>query len=96
MTAQVIQLPGQSFEPTEIGNADLFKHLHGQHARYVVGIGWMLYDGPRWQQDTSNQVLTVAKQAIKEINDLEWRHKSQTRGKLKAMVAGTQRVREEL
>ena len=52
MTAQILQLPGPGFEPTDIGNAELFAKLHGQHARFVVGIDWMLFDGRRWQPDT--------------------------------------------
>ena len=86
MTAQILQLPGPGFEPTDIGNAELFAKLHGQHARFVVGIGWLLYDGLRWQPDKSNQILSLAKLAVKEIADLEWRQKSQTFGRLRSMV----------
>jgi len=86
MTAEVIQFPEHSFEPNEFGNADLFKHMHQEHARYVVGIGWLLYDGLRWQPDTSNQILILARQAVKEISNFEWRQKSQNNGKLNSII----------
>ena len=86
MTAKIFQLPGKTFESSEFGNADLFKHMHQDHARFVVGIGWLLYDGLRWQPDTSNQVLTLAMQAVKKITDLEWRQKSKNNSKLNSMI----------
>lgn len=86
-TAQILQLPGTGFDPSDIGNADLFRHHHRDHARYVVGIGWLLFDGLRWRQDTSNQVLTLAKHTVTKITDPKWRAKSSTRGRLRAMIA---------
>ena len=87
MTAKVLQLPGLDFAPTDIGNADLFKHVHRDYAKHVTGLGWMIFDGLRWQPDTSNQILILAKQTVTNISDLEWRAKSGSRGRLNAMIA---------
>lgn len=87
MSASIHKLFGADFDCSDIGNADRFRHMHRDRACYVPGMGWMLFDGLRWQPDTSNQVLISAKQTVKAIESPDWREKCQTRARMRSMIA---------
>ena len=87
---------------TDTANAARFARQHGEHARYVTGWGWMVYDGQRWKRDEAGAVMKLAKRTARSIyaeaadpaiSDLEakqlsrWADLSLSRPRLEAMLA---------
>ena len=47
---------------TDTGNAERFRRLHGDNARWCDALGgWQLWTGNRWRSDTGSLVLEMAK-----------------------------------
>ena len=47
---------------TDTGNAERFRRLHGDNARWCDPLGgWLLWNGQRWRPDTGGMVLELAK-----------------------------------
>jgi putative DNA primase/helicase len=86
---------------SDAGNAFIFADHHGQDVRYNCTTGrWLLWDGARWQDDITGQILQKAKQTAARL----WNHATtfpdddrrqvlkrhargtQSEGRLKAMV----------
>jgi putative DNA primase/helicase len=42
---------GRAYQLTDLGNAERLADLSGGELRYVVGIGWLVWDGRRWRRD---------------------------------------------
>jgi putative DNA primase/helicase len=53
--------------PSDVGNAARLVDLHGDRLRYVKGWGWLVYDGKRWKQDDTGQVVELAKDAVRSF-----------------------------
>jgi putative DNA primase/helicase len=54
---------------TDLGNAERFADQHRESARYVgAWNSWMVWDGKRWQRDTSNRVALLAKVTARSID----------------------------
>ena len=45
-------LPPETFLPTDTYNATRFVQRYGDKVRYCWNVGWLLYDGKRWNRDT--------------------------------------------
>lgn len=52
---------------TELGNAKRLVHLFGDNIRFVPGIGWLTWDGNRWHNDTTGEIIRNAKSSIEAI-----------------------------
>lgn len=52
---------------SDTGNAERFEVLYGQDAKYAFGLGWFLWTGLKWAQDTRDLVMEWAKKVGKSI-----------------------------
>lgn len=53
---------------TDQGNAELFSIKYGETVKFNHAMKkWIIWDGTRWTEDTSQQVLTLAADAIKTL-----------------------------
>ncbi|MFI1950968.1 phage/plasmid primase, P4 family [Streptomyces xinghaiensis] len=90
-----------TFPPTDYGNAERLVSAHGKNLRYVPAFGrWLVWDGRRWSEDDRGQVMRRAKRIARGIGEqahsmtdpderkkvLSWAARSESVGKLKAMV----------
>lgn len=53
--------------PADIGNAELLIQWHKKDIRFCPGRGWLVWDGKRWQQDESGQIMEKAKETAKRL-----------------------------
>jgi putative DNA primase/helicase len=60
-----------NFRPTDLWNAQLFVHLHGDKVRYCERLGgWFTYDGKRWVRAMCGEVERLAKDTIRYLYEL--------------------------
>lgn len=52
---------------TDLGNAERFVSLHGERIRFSRSLGWMVWTGKRWAQDTTGEVSRLAVEAVRNI-----------------------------
>ena len=52
---------------TDVGNAARFGHRYGEDLRYVVGMGWFIWNGSHWRPDGVEKVVEMAKQVAGDI-----------------------------
>jgi putative DNA primase/helicase len=52
---------------TDVGNAARFVRYFGDDFRYVNGLGWMVWNGSRWERDDCNAVENFAKTISEHI-----------------------------
>lgn len=52
---------------TDFGNAERLVRRHGQDLRHSKALGWLVWDGGRWQADDTDQVLRFAKETVRAI-----------------------------
>lgn len=52
---------------TDLGNAERFEAKHHKVARYVPGIGWLIWNGRRWEPDAAEEVLLLARAIAREM-----------------------------
>lgn len=53
---------------SDMGNALRFVDMHGENVRYCYPWeSWVIWDGQRWQRDTSGQVDRLAKETVRGI-----------------------------
>jgi putative DNA primase/helicase len=55
------------FRPTDAGNAERLVADHGADLRHVAGIGWLVWDGRRWQRDCDGEVVRRARRMARSI-----------------------------
>lgn len=73
---------------TDTGNAERFRRLHGEDARWCEPLGgWLLWDGYRWRADTGGMVLELAKETALTIYGEAAEAKSEEERKAKAKWA---------
>jgi putative DNA primase/helicase len=98
---QIAALKAIAFPLTDLGNAERLVAMHGADLRYSPGIGWLTWDGRRWQTDDTGELLRRAKLTARAIyhdaanceNDderkriLAWGRTSESEPRLKAMVS---------
>ncbi len=53
------------FKLSDLGNAERLVSLHGDDLRYVLGIGWHVWDGRRWWRDDDGAVVRMAGNAAR-------------------------------
>ncbi len=57
----------QWFAMTDIGNAERFVDHHGHDVYYVTELGWFVWDGIRWVNDSTGTVQRFAKITVRRI-----------------------------
>jgi putative DNA primase/helicase len=50
---------------TDYGNAERLVARHGQDLRFSPGLGWLVWDGARWQRDADGEALRRMKETIR-------------------------------
>jgi putative DNA primase/helicase len=87
-----------SFNPlTDVWNADFFIKQNGNLIRFCDTLGgWFVWDGTRWKYDNNYNILSLAKQTVKQIfqlgkedgDDKYIKHaiKSESEAKLRSMI----------
>lgn len=56
------------YDATEVGDAEFFVARHGHELRYCYSYqNWLIWDGTRWVEDTSGQIMRTAKETVKEL-----------------------------
>jgi putative DNA primase/helicase len=58
---------GRTFPHTDYGNAERLVEEHGADLRHVRGLGWLAWDGRRWQARAEHEVMRRAKQTARAI-----------------------------
>lgn len=76
----------QPFEDTDAGNADRFAATMDQRAFNCPNLGWFIWNGYRWERDTSRKVLQLAVEVARSIGSTKWSKQSLSTPKLKAML----------
>jgi putative DNA primase/helicase len=51
---------------TDLGNAERLIDRHGADVRYSAPLGWLVYDGTRWQRDEAGRIFTLAKKTVRD------------------------------
>lgn len=57
----------RSREETDLGNAERIVIDHRHTLRHAHGVGWLAWDGARWQRDTDGEAARRAKDTIRRI-----------------------------
>jgi putative DNA primase/helicase len=52
---------------TDTGNAARFGEKYSGQVRYVFGMGWVIWDGLRWQRDEMARIMEHAKKLVHDI-----------------------------
>jgi putative DNA primase/helicase len=60
-------LTAESF--TDTGNADRLEHLYGDQLRYNKSLGWVAWDGKKWEIDASHLAIKYAKATARSLFD---------------------------
>ncbi len=61
------QCPAGGQRLTDLGNAERFAARHGNNVRYCTGLGWLVWDGKRWDRDTTGAVNRLAHETTRSI-----------------------------
>ena len=61
------QCPQNGQRLTDLGNAERFVARHGNNIRFCSGRGWFVWDGRRWDRDTTGAVNRYAYETAKSI-----------------------------
>lgn len=57
----------EGFKLTDLGNAERLVARHGKDLRYSPALGWLVWDGRRWQRDASGETMRRAKHTVRQI-----------------------------
>lgn len=68
--------PG-AFPLTELGNAERVVHLHKDEIKYSPERGWLLWDGTRWVEDSSNHIEIIVARTLRGIYHEAFRTKDE-------------------
>lgn len=53
---------------TDLGNAERLIRLFGKDIKFCKDIGgWLLWDGSRWKNDTTGQIISLAKKSVRKF-----------------------------
>lgn len=62
------QPPDRQFPMTDLGNAERLVYRHGANLRHCADWGrWLVWDGRRWKEDRTHQVMRLAKETVRAI-----------------------------
>ncbi|MBV5322760.1 MAG: primase C-terminal domain-containing protein [Ilumatobacteraceae bacterium] len=53
---------------TDTGNAARFAARYRDHARFIYGRGWVIWNELRWRQDATGQIMELAKELARTIH----------------------------
>jgi putative DNA primase/helicase len=60
--------PGwRRFKWTEYGNAERLVERHGADLRHSAGLGWLVWDGQRWQRDSDGAAVRRMKDTVRAM-----------------------------
>jgi P4 family phage/plasmid primase-like protien len=51
---------------TDLGNAERLIDRHSADVRYSAPLGWLVFDGARWQRDEAGRIVTLAKKTVRD------------------------------
>lgn len=57
----------QHYKRTDYGNAERLVDRHGEQLRFSSGIGWLVWDGQRWQRDDDGSAMRLIKETVRAI-----------------------------
>jgi P4 family phage/plasmid primase-like protien len=84
---------------TDSGNAELFAHAIAGRFMFVSGIGWHLWDGSRWIEDTGARVrealkdlFTVRLQSATDLDEQQWLRQSLNSARMTATLKWAESV----
>lgn len=61
----------EEFRPTDLWNAHLFVHQHGDKVRYCERLGgWHYFDGKRWVREMCGEVERFAKNTVRQMYEM--------------------------
>lgn len=86
---------------TDMGNAERLIDWHGENIRYCDALGWLVWNGRQWVEDTTNELMRMAKatvrhiygeaEASEQVNErkalADHAKNSESKSKLEAMIA---------
>jgi putative DNA primase/helicase len=90
-----------TFPCTDLGNSERMVAHHGEDLRFVTAWkNWIIWDGTRWQEDTTGAVMRraydvvraialeakTAKDAMKKEEILDWAEDSESASRIRSMV----------
>ncbi len=92
--------PAVSFMRTDAGNGQRLAHRHGETLKYHESVGWLHWNGKRWERDTTGEIMRRARETARSIfNEAKsattdeaasaigkWAAASQSNGRLEAMI----------
>lgn len=67
----------KKFHLTELGNAERIAFEYGHIIKYVSEIGWMLWDGKRWNVDNKKEIERITAKVLRSLYDSE--HESEVK-----------------
>jgi putative DNA primase/helicase len=59
--------PHQQYKRTDYGNAERLVDRHGHQLRFSSGLGWLLWDGRRWQRDEDRRAMRSMKETVRAM-----------------------------
>jgi putative DNA primase/helicase len=61
----------EDFRATDLWNARLFVHLHGEKVRYCERLGgWYYFDGKRWTRSEAGEVERLGKDTVRQMYEM--------------------------
>jgi putative DNA primase/helicase len=57
----------QQYKLTDYGNAERLVDRHGQDLRFAPGLGWLVWDGRRWERDQNGEVMRRMKDTVRSV-----------------------------
>jgi putative DNA primase/helicase len=55
------------YKRSDYGNAERLVDQHGNDLRYSSGLGWLVWDGQRWQSDADGEAMRRIKQTVRSM-----------------------------
>jgi putative DNA primase/helicase len=55
------------YKRSDLGNAERLVDGHGDDLRFCPGVGWLEWDGRRWQRDTDGDAMRRMKRTVRAI-----------------------------
>lgn len=55
------------FRLSELGNAERIVYHHGKDIRYCNELGWLIWDGKRWVEDSKREIESIAAKTFRSL-----------------------------
>src|SRR5687768_2919518 len=55
---------------TDLANSRRFVEEHRDVIRFCPGVGWLIWDGKKWQPDTTNYIVELGKRTVEKLRDI--------------------------